>query len=294
MNLKGLGVAMITPFKNDGSIDFQAIPGIIENFITGRVDYIVLFGTTAEVSCLTDNEKKDLIQVVVEANQNKIPLVIGIGGNDTFKVLNEIQTSDLHPFQAILSVSPYYNKPSQEGIYQHFGQLAKASSLPIIVYNVPSRTGSNIYPETFLRMTKDFENIIAIKDASGDMIQAQEILRICPPHIQVISGDDALTLPMLLAGAVGTISVLANALPIPLLRMFHYVENGEFEKAYNLHYSLLEIVNLIFEEGNPVGVKALMASMDFCGKTVRLPLIVASSDLHDRIENSLKTSVYST
>jgi len=294
MNLKGLGVAMITPFKNDGSIDFQAIPGIIENFITGRVDYIVLFGTTAEVSCLTDNEKKDLIQVVVEANQNKIPLVIGIGGNDTVKVLNEIQTSDLHPFQAILSVSPYYNKPSQEGIYQHFGQLAKASSLPIIVYNVPSRTGSNIYPETFLRMTKNFENIIAIKDASGDMIQAQEILRICPPHIQVISGDDALTLPMLLAGAVGTISVLANALPIPLLRMFHYVENGEFEKAYNLHYSLLEIVNLIFEEGNPVGVKALMASMDFCGKTVRLPLIGASSDLHDRIENSLKTSVYST
>ena len=294
MNLKGLGVAMITPFKNDGSIDFQAIPGIIENFITGRVDYIVLFGTTAEVSCLTDNEKKDLIQVVVEANQNKIPLVIGIGGNDTVKVLNEIQASDLHPFQAILSVSPYYNKPSQEGIYQHFGQLAKASSLPIIVYNVPSRTGSNIYPETFLRMTKNFENIIAIKDASGDMIQAQEILRICPPHIQVISGDDALTLPMLLAGAVGTISVLANALPIPLLRMFHYVENGEFEKAYNLHYSLLEIVNLIFEEGNPVGVKALMASMDFCGKTVRLPLIGASSDLRDRIENSLKTSVYST
>ena len=294
MNLKGLGVAMITPFKNDGSIDFQAIPGIIENFITGRVDYIVLFGTTAEVSCLTDNEKKDLIQAVVEANQNKIPLVIGIGGNDTVKVLNEIQASDLHPFQAILSVSPYYNKPSQEGIYQHFGQLAKASSLPIIVYNVPSRTGSNIYPETFLRMTKNFENIIAIKDASGDMIQAQEILRICPPHIQVISGDDALTLPMLLAGAVGTISVLANALPIPLLRMFHYVENGEFEKAYNLHYSLLEIVNLIFEEGNPVGVKALMASMDFCGKTVRLPLIGASSDLHDRIENSLKTSVYST
>ena len=294
MNLKGLGVAMITPFKNDGSIDFKAIPGIIENFITGRVDYIVIFGTTAEVTCLTDNEKKALIQAVVEANQNKIPLVIGIGGNDTVKVLNEIQTSDLHPFQAILSVSPYYNRPSQEGIYQHFGQLAKASSLPIIVYNVPSRTGSNIYPETFLRMTKDFENIIAIKDASGDMIQVQEILRICPPHIQVISGDDALTLPMLLAGAVGTISVLANALPIPLLRMYNYVENGEFEKAYNLHYSLLEIVNLIFEEGNPVGVKALMASMDFCGKTVRLPLIGASSDLHDRIENSLKTSVYST
>ena len=294
MNLKGLGVAMITPFKNNGSIDFQAIPGIIENFITGRVDYIVIFGTTAEVACLTDSEKKALIQAVVEANQNKIPLVIGIGGNNTAKVLNEIQISDLHHFQAILSVSPYYNKPSQEGIYQHFGQIAKASPLPIIIYNVPSRTGSNISPETFLRMTKDFENIIAIKDASGDMLQAQEILRICPPNIQVISGDDALTLPMLLAGAVGTISVLANALPIPLLRMFHYLENGEFQKAYNLHYSLLEIVTLIFEEGNPVGIKALMASMDFCGKTVRLPLIDASSDLHERIENTLKTSVYSS
>jgi len=294
MNLKGLGVAMITPFKNNGSTDLQAIPGIIENFITGRVDYIVIFGTTAEVACLTDSEKKVVIQAVVEANQNKIPLVIGIGGNNTAKVLNEIQTSDLHHFQAILSVSPYYNKPSQEGIYQHFGQLAKASPLPIIVYNVPSRTGSDISPETFLRMTKDFENIIAIKDASGNMLQAQEILRICPPNIQVISGDDALTLPMLLAGAVGTISVLANALPIPLLRMFHYLENGEFQKAYNLHYSLLEIVTLIFEEGNPVGVKALMASMDFCGKTVRLPLIEASSDLHERIENTLKTSVYSS
>ncbi|MBT7654457.1 MAG: 4-hydroxy-tetrahydrodipicolinate synthase [Flavobacteriaceae bacterium] len=294
MNLKGLGVAMITPFKNNGSIDLQAIPGIIENFITGRVDYIVIFGTTAEVACLTDSEKKAVIQAVVEANQNKIPLVIGIGGNNTAKVLNEIQTSDLHHFQAILSVSPYYNKPSQEGIYQHFGQLAKASPLPIIVYNVPSRTGSDISPETFLRMTKDFENIIAIKDASGNMLQAQEILRICPPNIQVISGDDALTLPMLLAGAVGTISVLANALPIPLLRMFHYLENGEFQKAYNLHYSLLEIVTLIFEEGNPVGVKALMASMDFCGKTVRLPLIEASSDLHERIEITLKTSVYSS
>ena len=293
MNLKGLGVAMITPFKNDGSIDFQSIPGIIENFITGRVDYIVVFGTTAEVACLTNIEKKAVIQAVTEINQNKIPLVIGIGGNDTVKLINEIQTSDLQHFQAILSVSPYYNKPSQEGIYQHFGQLAKVSPLPIIVYNVPSRTGSDIFPETFLRMTKDFENIIAIKDASGDMLQAQEILRICPAHIQVISGDDSLTLPMLLAGAVGTISVLANALPVPLLRMFNHLENDELQKAYNLHYSLLNIVNLIFEEGNPVGVKALMTSMDLCGKTVRLPLIEASSDLHERIENTLKTSVYS-
>ncbi|MFQ3341213.1 MAG: 4-hydroxy-tetrahydrodipicolinate synthase [Flavobacteriaceae bacterium] len=292
MNLKGLGVAMVTPFKEDGSIDFQAIPGIVENIITGRVDYIVVLGTTAEVSCLTDSEKKAIVKAVIESNQNKVPLVIGIGGNNTVKVAEEIQATDLSPFQAILSISPYYNKPTQEGIYQHYGQLSKISSLPIIVYNVPSRTGSNIAPETFLRMAEDFENIIAIKEASGDMRQAQQILKGCPSHIQVISGDDALTLPMLLAGAVGTISVLANALPVPLVRMFHYIDTGDLQKAYSLHFQLLDIVNLLFEEGNPVGVKALMESMALCGKTVRLPLIEASFDLHQRLESAIKTNIY--
>ena len=258
MDLKGIGVAMVTPFKENGEIDFGAIPGIVENIITGRADYLVVLGTTAEVTSLTDSEKKALIKEVVFANQNKIPLVIGIGGNNTAKVIAEIQSTDLSPFQAILSVSPYYNKPTQEGIFQHFKHVAEASPLPIIVYNVPSRTGSNVEPSTFIRLAEEVENIIAIKDASGSMDQAQQMLKDCAPHIQVISGDDALTLPMLLAGAVGTISVLGNALPVPLKEMMHYVESGDLKKAYGLHYQLLDVINLIFEEGNPVGIKALL------------------------------------
>ena len=293
MDLKGIGVAMVTPFKENGEIDFGAIPGIVENIITGRADYLVVLGTTAEVTSLTDSEKKALIQEVVSASQNKIPLVIGIGGNNTAKVIAEIQSTDLSPFQAILSVSPYYNKPTQEGIFQHFKHVAEASPLPIIVYNVPSRTGSNVEPSTFIRLAEEVENIIAIKDASGSMDQAQQMLKDCAPHIQVISGDDALTLPMLLAGAVGTISVLGNALPVPLKEMMHYVESGDLKKAYGLHYQLLDLINLIFEEGNPVGIKALLQSMGLCSKVVRLPLIEATSELHERLQKFLEASLHS-
>ena len=276
MDLKGIGVAMVTPFKKNGEIDFGAIPGIVENIVTGRADYLVVLGTTSEVTSLTDSEKKALIKEVVFANQNKIPLVVGIGGNNTAKVIAEIQSTDLSPFQAILSVSPYYNKPTQEGIFQHFKHVAEASPLPIIVYNVPSRTGSNVEPTTFIRLAEEVEKIIAIKDASGSMDQAQQMLKDCAPHIQVISGDDALTLPMLLAGAVGTISVLGNALPVPLKEMMHYVESGDLKKAYGLHYQLLDVINLIFEEGNPVGIKALLQSIGLCSKVVRLPLVEAT------------------
>ncbi len=293
MNLKGLGVAMVTPFKEEGTVDFDAIPRIIENIVTGHADYIVVLGTTAEVTSLSDSEKKAVIQLIVETNQNKLPLVIGIGGNNTAKVIEEIQSTDLDPFEAILSVSPYYNKPTQDGIYEHYKHIAMASPLPIIVYNVPSRTGSNVEPSTFIRLAEDVENIIGIKDASGDMDQAQQMLKNCAPHIQVISGDDALTLPMLLAGAVGTISVLGNALPVPLKEMFHFVETGNLKKAYALHYQLLDVINLLFEEGNPVGVKALMESMGFCSKTVRLPLIKASGSLHERLQKVLEASIAS-
>lgn len=291
MNLKGLGVAMVTPFKEDGTIDFEAIPSIVENIVTGHADYIVVLGTTAEVTSLSDSEKKAVINSIVQTNQNKLPLVIGIGGNNTAIVIEEIQSTDLSPFQAILSVSPYYNKPTQEGIYEHYKHIALASPLPIIVYNVPSRTGSNVEPSTFIRLAEDVENIIGIKDASGDMDQAQQMLKNCVPHIQVISGDDALTLPMLLAGAVGTISVLGNALPVPLKEMFHFVETGNLKKAYALHYQLLDVINLLFEEGNPAGVKALMQSMGFCSKTVRLPLIKASSSLHGRLQKVLEATI---
>jgi len=293
MNLEGLGVAMVTPFNEDGTIDFESIPPLVKNITSGRANYILVMGTTAEVNTLSDSEKKKVIRRVVESNQNKLPLVIGIGGNDTFRVIKEIQQTDLNPFQAILSVSPYYNKPTQEGIYQHYKHIAKITPLPLILYNVPSRTGSNIEPKTFIKLVEDFDNIIAIKEASGDIEQAQQIIKLSPSGIQVISGDDSLTLPMLLAGAVGSISVLGNALPIPIVKIFDYVAKGNLKKAYNLHYEMMDIIHLIFEEGNPSGIKALLELMSICKKTVRLPLISASSDLFSRIEDVLEKSIYS-
>ena len=291
MDLKGLGVAMITPFTEEGRIDFTSIPRIVENITTGRANYIVLMGTTAEASCLSAQEKQEVTNAIIKANQNRLPLVIGIGGNNTAKVVEEIQTTDFSHLQAILSVSPYYNKPTQEGIYQHYKKISNVSPLPIIVYNVPSRTGSSIEVNTFIRLVTDFENIIAIKEASGQMSQAENIIKNSPTHVQVISGDDALTLPMLLAGAVGTISVLGNALPDSILKMFHYIEEGELSKAYELHYHLLDIITLLFEEGNPTGIKALMESLSFCNKAVRLPLVNASEQLCIKIEKALESKV---
>ena len=292
MNLKGLGVAMVTPFHPDGTIDFESIPRVVEHIVSGQADYLVVLGTTAEVACLSANEKRQVVQAIVSANQNRLTLVIGIGGNNTAQLVAEIQATDLSAFGALLSVSPYYNKPTQEGIYHHFAELAKASPLPIIVYNVPSRTGSSVEASTFIRLAQDFENIIAIKEASGSMLQAQEIIKDAPSHIQIISGDDALTLPMLLAGAVGTISVLGNAMPIPLTKMFEYVEAGNLKKAYQLHYELLDMIQLLFEEGNPTGIKALMEILKICSSQVRLPLVSATSSLNARIEKVLEHSIY--
>ena len=292
MNLKGLGVAMVTPFRPDGTIDFESIPRVVEHIVSGQADYLVVLGTTAEVACLSANEKRQVVQAIVSANQNRLPLVIGIGGNNTAQLVAEIQAKDLSAFGALLSVSPYYNKPTQEGIYHHFAELAKASPLPIIVYNVPSRTGSSVQASTFIRLAQDFENIIAIKEASGSMLQAQEIIKEAPSHIQVISGDDSLTLPMLLAGAVGTISVLGNAMPIPLTKMFEYVEAGNLKKAYQLYYELLDMIQLLFEEGNPTGIKALMEILKICSSQVRLPLVSATLSLNARIEKVLEHSIY--
>lgn len=292
MNLKGLGVAMVTPFNQDGTVDFESIPTVVEHIILGNADYIVVMGTTGEAVCLSAKEKRQIIEVIIAANQKRLPLVIGIGGNNTAQVVYEIQATDLSAFGAILSVSPYYNKPSQEGIYHHYSEIAKASPLPIIVYNVPSRTGSVVEVSTFIRLTQDFENIIAIKEASGSMLHAQEIIKHAGSHIQVISGDDALTLPMLLAGAVGTISVLGNAMPIPLTRIFDYVRKGDLNKAYQLHYQLLDLIQLLFEEGNPTGIKALMKTLGLCSQQVRLPLVQGTPILKQRIEEYLERSVY--
>ena len=291
MNLKGLGVAMVTPFTEEGQVDYNALPAVFENITTGRADYIVLMGTTAEVACLTAEEKREVIKTIVALNQNKVPLVIGIGGNNTAQVVDEILHTDLSPFQAILSVSPYYNKPTQEGIYQHYKKIVAASPLPIIVYNVPSRTGAGIEVDTFVRLANDFESIIGIKEASGEMSQAENLIKKSPSRIQVISGEDSLNLPMLLAGAVGTISVLGNALPVPIVKMFHYVAEGDLKKAYELHYQLVDLVSLLFEEGNPVGIKALLETLSICKKTVRLPLVSASPELARKIEKALEAAL---
>ena len=291
MNLKGLGVAMVTPFTEEGQVDYNALPAVVENITTGRADYIVLMGTTAEVACLTAEEKREVIKTIVALNQNKVPLVIGIGGNNTAQVVDEILHTDLSPFQAILSVSPYYNKPTQEGIYQHYKKIVAASPLPIIIYNVPSRTGAGIEVDTFVRLANDFESIIGIKEASGEMSQAENLIKKSPSRIQVISGEDSLNLPMLLAGAVGTISVLGNALPVPIVKMFHYVAEGDLKKAYELHYQLVDLVSLLFEEGNPVGVKALLETLSICKKTVRLPLVSASPELARKIEKALEAAL---
>ena len=293
MNFKGLGVALVTPFLRNRKIDYNSLPGIIENIISGGANYLVLFGTTAEVVCLDDNEKKEIIKIVFESNKNRVPLIIGIGGNNTYKVISEINSTDLSPFQGILSVSPYYNKPSQEGIYHHYAKIAETSSLPIIVYNVPHRTGINIKSDTFIRLTKNHKNIIAIKDATGDLFEAQKIIKEAPKNIQVISGDDALTLPMLLAGAVGTISVLGNALPGPLIKIFKHVEKGNLSMAYQLHYKLIDIIQKLSEEGNPVGIKGLMGIMGLCSNQVRLPLVNASSDLINQMKKILENDIFS-
>ena len=292
MNFNGLGVAIITPFDYKGKVDYDSLPQIVENIISGGADYLVLMGTTSEVPCLSSEEKKNIIKVVSEVNQNRIPMIIGIGGNNTSGVITEIIQTDLSFFGAILSVSPYYNKPSQQGIYSHFSKIAKNSPLPIIVYNVPSRTGSSVNPSTFIRLCKNNENIYAIKESSGDLSNATEIINKSSSEIQVISGDDALTLPMILAGGVGTISVLANALPKPIVNLFNHVKNGNLNEAYQLNHSLMDMIRLLFEEGNPVGIKGLLELMGICTKKVRLPLVSASSDLVSKMEEVLKNSIF--
>ena len=292
MNFNGLGVAVITPFNDKGKVDYDSIPTIVENIISGGADYLVLMGTTAEVPCLSNEEKKNIIKVVSEINQNRLPMIIGIGGNNTSGVISEIIQTDLSLFGAILSVSPYYNKPSQQGIYSHFSEIAKISPLPIIVYNVPSRTGSSVKPSTFIRLCNDNENIYAIKESSGDLSLAKEIINKSSSEVQVISGDDAMTLPMLLAGGVGTISVLANALPKPIVSLFQHVKNGNLNEAYKSNHSLMDIIRLLFEEGNPVGIKCLMELIGICTKTVRLPLVSASSDLVNKMEEVLNNSIF--
>ena len=286
--LAGHGVALITPFKKNGEVDYTSIPKIIDHLINGGVDYLVVLGTTGETATLSDNEKKHLISTIVKYNAGRIPLVIGIGGNNTNQVIKNINSIDLSPFVAILSVTPFYNKPNQEGLYHHFGSIARNSSLPIVLYNVPSRTGVNLLPQTVLRLANDFSKIVAIKEAAGDIKQAQTLINICPGDFLILSGDDETSLSMLLAGAKGVISVIGNAIPEEFSKVVYYGIEGSVKEAYQMQNKILDLIRSIYDEGNPTGIKVLMSALGLCENYLRLPLVPASKDLYDKLNRSFK------
>jgi len=289
--LVGTGVALITPFKKDLSIDTEALTRIVKFQIDNGINYLVVLGTTAETATLTPSEKEHVIATVIEANEGKLPLVLGVGGNNTAEVVNELKTRDFSNFSAILSVSPYYNKPTQEGIYQHFKAVSEASPLPILLYNVPGRTASNISPSTVLRLASDFNNIIGIKEAAGDLVQAMKIIQNKPKDFLVISGDDMITLPMVLAGGAGVISVIAEGFPALFSQMVQLGLNREVDKANYLHYQIADMIDLIFEQGNPAGIKEVFKVLGLCENTLRLPLVPVNNDLANRIGNCIKNSL---
>ncbi|MEM9686643.1 MAG: 4-hydroxy-tetrahydrodipicolinate synthase [Bacteroidota bacterium] len=283
--LYGTGVALLTPFKDDFSVDTEALSQLVHHVIEGGVNYLVVLGTTAESATLTPEEKEEVKTTISKANNSRLPMVLGIGGNNTAAVVHALKTTDLSEYDAVLSVSPYYNKPTQEGIYQHFKAVAEASPKPVIVYNVPGRTASNMLPSTVLRLVKDFSNIIAIKEAAGDMVQAMQLLKDKPEDFLVISGDDMVTLPMVLAGGAGVISVIGQGFPKEFSQVVTLGLEGKTAAAYTLHYKLMESIDLIFEEGNPAGIKAVCEQLGITQDTVRLPLVKASDSLKDKIRN---------
>lgn len=281
--LFGTGVALVTPFDENGRIDFKSLKKLLIHTARG-VDYFVVMGTTGESATLSKEEKKSVLKFVLENNPKNLPVVYGIGGNNTQSVLDEIRSTDLNGVTAILSVSPYYNKPSQEGIFQHFKQVAAASPLPIILYNVPGRTGSNITAQTTLRLAL-LKNIIGIKEASGNLEQCMKIAKEKPKDFLLISGDDLLTLSIYSIGGVGVISVLANALPKVFLQIKENFNSGKLSKSQAAQFKILDINGPMYEEGNPVGVKYLLSLMGVCGGTVRLPLASPSTGLQKKISN---------
>jgi len=287
----GTGVALVTPFKRDLSVDTTALEKIVDHCIDGGIDYLVVLGTTAESATLSDTEKQVVINTVIDANKGRLPLVLGIGGNNTHAVIEMIKRQDLQKFDAILSVAPYYNRPTQEGIYQHFMAISKASPIPVIIYNVPGRTASNIVPETVIRLANDATNIIAIKEASGDMVQVMQIIKDKPKDFLVISGDDLTALATVLAGGSGVISVLGQAIPKEFANMIDLGLNSWVNDAYKLQYSLLEGIELIFEEGNPAGIKSVFETLGLSTAVVRLPLVEASNTLKVKISDFIKPYV---
>ena len=286
--LKGTGVAIVTPFAKNGDVDYAGLSNLIHHLIKGKVEYLVVLGTTGETATLNKEEKQRVIDHVIKETKKRVPLVLGIGGNSTQEVIDTIKHTDLSAFAAILSVSPYYNKPSQQGIYEHYKAIAKSTAKPIILYNVPGRTASNMTAETTLKLAHDFKNIVAIKEASVNIEQCMSIIKNKPKDFMLISGDDNLTLPLLACGADGVISVLANACPKDFSDMVRAGLKGDFTIARKLHYKTFEITNQLFADGNPGGVKIALELLQVCGPTVRLPLVKPNESVQKKLKALLK------
>ena len=281
----GTGVALVTPFRKQETIDFSKLESLINHILAEGADYIVALGTTSEAATMTETERHALQDFIVESVGGRCPVMLGLGGNNTLAVTDAIANTNFDGISGILSVAPYYNKPNQRGLAQHFKQIADASPVPVIIYNVPGRTGVNIMAETTLQLATECPNIIGIKEASGNISQVMQILRSKPANFAVISGDDALTYPMITLGASGVISVMANALPKEMSSMVRYAMKGDIKKALPLHYRMLPLMNAIFEEGNPSGIKALLEIEGLIGNTLRMPLVKVSKGLYNKLSS---------
>lgn len=279
----GTGVALVTPFRKQETIDFSRLESLINHIIESGVDYIVALGTTSEAATMTDTERNALQDFIVETVNGRCPIMLGIGGNNTLSVTDTIARTNFDGISGILSVTPYYNKPNQRGIAQHFKHIAESSPVPVVLYNVPGRTGVNMAADTTLQLAQECPNIIGIKEASGNIEQVMEIVRNKPEKFLVISGDDSLTYPMIALGASGVISVMANALPKEMSDMVRFALKGDWKKAQPLHYKMLPLMKAIFEEGNPVGIKALLEIEGYIGNTLRLPLVKSSKSLYNKL-----------
>ena len=285
----GTGVALVTPFKSDLSIDHKALEAIVNFNIENGTDYLVICGTTGESVTLTKEEKKAVVKTIVDVNKGRVPLVLGIGSNNTAAVLEEISNTDLGEIDAILSVCPYYSKPTQEGLYQHFKAISEACPIDIILYNVPGRTSKNMEPETTLRLARDFNNIIGVKEAGNNVAQYLELLKNKPEDFLIISGDDDLALGVVLAGGAGVISVIGQAFPKEFSNMIRLGLGGHAKQAYNIHFKMMDVIGYIFEENNPAGIKAVFEALGLCQDTVRLPLVPASEGLKAKIKDFIKS-----
>lgn len=289
LQLKGLGVALVTPFNTDKSVDYDALRRMVDYVIEGNADFIVVLGTTGETPALFPEEKEKIRNTIIEVNANRVPLVLGVGGNCTQAVVNDLHELDLSGFQAILSVVPFYNKPSQDGLYHHYKAISEASPLPVILYNVPGRTGVNMTAETTLRLARDCDNIIGIKEASGNFAQIEEIIKNKPEAFEVISGDDSITYPLMTLGAVGVISVIGNAFPMEFGRMVRLCLEGRFQEALPIHWRFNELFNLLFVDGNPAGVKCTLNALGLIQNELRLPLVPTRMSTNEKIHHLLES-----